>query len=591
MDITIDLGEVFPVERIAVFPVQGMFRGAIVEGYGFPSHFVIELSENSDFSDPIRTLDSQATPIRPLADYPVQFILEEPIEARFLRLRVLEHWTREDGRFLSAFGELMVLADYRNVALRANVDAVSFTSLPDWNETYIVDGQTDLGLPVLPEPSPTNGFLTKGTKDRFVDRWIQVELPRVVEVDEVAIIPAQPVDAPDQFGHAFPRRFRLRLSEHADFTESRTLYKTDEWPFPNPGDNPVRFSGGGYPARFVRLEVSELARINLDRCNMSLAEMQVFEKGVNVAIGAKVSASDVFDVEKFFEVWRPEYLVDGYSSQNRLIGLEDWLDGLDERRAVETGIADLIDSIEARIQRTVGWLLGGASLVVFASIGVIGMLLVRRKQTLSRQQESLRARIARDLHDDLGSRLGGMRLLSESLLSADELPEEFRGDLDLLRQSSGEATDAMRDIVWLLDTRERSLEKLRQQLKLLVPSIVGSMPWEFHIDEAPNAEVDFEFRRQVVLAFREALNNAARHSKSTQFECRVGGDRERFAFEVRDFGEGFDEASIERGLGLNNLRKRAEVLNGEVSIESVPGSGTVVKFSAPYRRIRKHRLP
>ena len=77
------------------------------------------------------------------------------------------------------------------------------------------------------------------------------------------------------------------------------------------------------------------------------------------------------------------------------------------------------------------------------------------------QQEAIRSRIARDLHDDLGSRLGGMRLLSENLLQEETLPKTMRMDLDLLHRSSGEATDAMRDIVWVLDTRERSLSKLR----------------------------------------------------------------------------------------------------------------------------------
>ncbi|MEM0895789.1 MAG: ATP-binding protein [Verrucomicrobiota bacterium] len=590
LDITIDLGSYHPVERIVVFPVRGTFRGTRVGGYGFSPHFVLELAIDADFSELVHSVDSQSVPLPPRPDFPTQFVLEEPIEARFLRLRVLEHWTREDGRYLSAFGELMVLANNRNVALRAKVDAVSFTSFPDWHHAFIVDGQTDLGLPVSSEPSQTNGFLTQGSRDQLAKRWIQLELPRVVEVDDVTLIPAQPVDAPDQFGHGFPRRFRLMLSEDADFANAQTLYESEEWVFPNPGDNPAVFAGERHPTRFVRLEVSELSRINLERSSISLAEMQVFEDGENVALGAKVTASDVFDVERFLDVWRPEYLVDGYSSQNRLIRLEDWLDGLDERREVETQIAGLENQIETRTQHTLSWVLGGASLFALSSMGVIGLLIVRRKQSLEQQQEELRARIARDLHDDLGSRLGGMRLLSEGLLGAEELPEELRGDLDLLRQSSGEATDAMRDIVWLLDTRERSLEKLRQQMKRLIPSIVGSMPWEFHIDGAPDAEVDFEFRRQVVLAFREALNNAVRHSGSDRVECRIGGDTENFSFEVEDWGRGFDEASVKRGLGLNNLHKRADTLKGKTHIESTPGTGTVVRFKAPYRRIKQHRL-
>lgn len=590
LELEIDLGELQPVERIAVFPVRGTFRGNLVEGYGFPRHFVIELSEGRDFSAATATLNSQSIPTPPHPNYPIQFVLKKPLEARFLRLRVLEHWPREDGRFLSAFGELMVLANKRNVALRASVEATPYVSYPDWHHGFIVDGLTDLGLPVSPEPSSTNGFLAKRAKDRYTKRWIQIELPRMIEVNEVALIPAQPVDAPDQFGRGFPRKFRLMVSEDPDFITSQTLYEIDGWAFPNPGDNPVVFSGEGHPARFVRLEVNEQWRVSPEQYSFSLAEMQVFEKGVNVALGAKVTASEVFDMERYLDVWRPEYLVDGYSSQNRLTSLEDWLSGLEERKSVETQIAETKAEIASRIELTFRWVLGLSVVIVSGSLGLVALLILRRKQTVARQQEALRARIAQDLHDDLGSRLGGMRLISESLLNSDQLPDSLHQDIDLLHRSSGEATDAMRDIVWLLDTRERSLEKLRQQLKLLVPSILGSMPWEFHIDAAPDAEADFEFRRQVVLAFRESLNNAARHSDSALFKCRVGGDSEQFWFEVSDHGKGFDEPSIQKGLGLNNLRKRAETINGTVTIESQPESGTTVRFSAPYRSHKQQRL-
>ncbi|MEM1441949.1 MAG: discoidin domain-containing protein [Verrucomicrobiota bacterium] len=590
-DLRIDLGQSHLIDRIAVFPVQGIFRGEVINGYGYPEHFKIELSSDPEYSTIVETLDSNDLSIPPQPGYPRQFVLQEPVEARYLRLRFLKHWIREDGKFLSALGEVMVLSGPRNVGLYSVVRGNSFTTLPDWFSAHLVDGQTDLGLPVSHEPSPSNGFLSKGSNGRFADKWVELELAEMANLDEVVFVPSQPVDAPDQFGHGFPRKFRVLISETADFENASVIYDPGERIFPNPGDNPATFPAGGRAAKFIRLEASELWHISGSRYSLTFAEVEAFSGGENVALGAKVTASDVFDMEAFLDVWRPEYLVDGYSSQNRLIRLPDWLEGLEERQKVETEINELKRRIEARVESTLGWVLGGTVFVALASIGMIGMMVARRKRALAQQQESLRARISRDLHDDLGSRLGGMRLLSESLLKSRELPDSFRPDLDLLHRSSGEATDAMRDIVWLLDTRERSLEKLRQQLKLLVPSILGSMPWEFHVDEAPDAEVDFEFRRQVVLAFRESLNNAARHSESKEFECSVGGDDRLFWFEVRDEGKGFDEATVKKGLGLNNLHKRAEALGGSVSISSELDSGTRIRFTAPYRRSRQHRLP
>lgn len=583
LDIAIDLGKPHPVNRVVVFPVQGMFRGSPIEGYGFPEQFIVELAQDENFSEPILQLKSQDVPTATRPEYPVQFQLSEPVTARHLRLRVLKHWTRGDGRILTAFGEVMVMSQQRNVALRAEVTAPSFTTLPDWHRDHLVDGQTDLGLPIRPEPSPSNGFLMQGQMGPSTEKWIQLELPESVTMDEVIIIPAQPVDAPDQFGHGFPRRFRLLVSDNQDFTDAQVIADHRETAFPNPGDNAVVFPAGGKAARFVRMEIEEMWHISTGRYSVCLAEMQVMQNGTNMALGAKVTASDVFAMRRYLDVWKPDYFVDGFSSQNRLIGLEAWLDGLDERKETERQIADLETRIATRAERTLGWTLVVAGLLVVGSLTWVGAMLLRRKRALALHREKLRARIARDLHDDLGSRLGGMRLLSENLLNAAELPKELHEDLDLLHRSSTEATDAMRDIVWLLDTRETSLEKLRQQMKRLVPSILGSLTADFEVVAAPDATVNFEFRREVLFAFRESLNNAARHSGSDRIHCRVGGDEQKFWFEVQDWGKGFDEEDVTRVNGVTNLRKRAGTLGGEVVIDSQPDAGTKVTFTAPLR--------
>ncbi len=584
LNVILDLGKVHPIDRIALFPVQGMFRGEVVEGYGFPGHFIVELSKTPDFRSGVSTFDSRIIKAPPRPDYPWQFEPAAPIDAQYVRLRVLEHWTREDGRFLSAFGELMILANGRNVALRSKVKTrSSFTSLPDWELLHLVDGQTDLGTPVSPEPSPTNGFLTKGRKEPDTKEWVQLELQSVVRMDELVLVPSQPVDAPDQFGHGFPRRFRLMVSDNPEFDDARVVVDHQTIPFPNPGNNPAVFSADGALARFARLEVDEMWHISNGRYSIALAETMILENGTNVALGAKVTASDIFLKERYLDVWRPEYLVDGFSSQNRLINLKDWLEGLEERKGVELRIGDLEQQMTARVERTLAWVFGLTAILVSGLLLVVGMLVLRRKRALEQQQEELRSRIARDLHDDLGSRLGGMRLLSENMLNVETLPGELRDDLDLLHRSSGEATDAMRDIVWLFDSRESSLDKLRQQMKRLLPTIVGSLPCDCQIVGRPEGDVGFEFRREVLFAFRESLNNAARHSGSDRIECRVGGSDHEFWFEVRDWGRGFNEEEVERVSGVANLRKRAETLEGTVEIESHPETGTKITFKASFQ--------
>ena len=183
----------------------------------------------------------------------------------------------------------------------------------------------------------------------------------------------------------------------------------------------------------------------------------------------------------------------------------------------------------------------------------------QRKRALARQRDEMRTRIARDLHDDLGSRLGGMRLISESLLAHSELPSSVLDDLDLIHRASREATDAMRDIVWLLDNSDASRSKLISHIRQMVPSILGRMECEFTVDETPEQQLDFDFRRQILFAFKECLGNVAKHANAECVTCHIRGGAKRFTFEVRDDGEGFlveEEDAAERVVEEDQLSTR-----------------------------------
>ncbi len=580
IDIVLDLGETQSIDRVAVFSVSAVFQGETIPRYGFPRRFRIEVAQDSDFEQAELLVDSAsiAPAIRP--KFPVQ-AATPGLSARFLRLRVLEHWKRGDGRYLTALGEIMVLSGGRNVAVGARVDAETFTSLPDWSLENLVDGQTDLGLPIGTAPSASNGFLSIGQRVPETKKWVQLELTRPARIEEVRVIPAKPFDAPSQHGHGFPRRFRIVASSTPDFASPHVIADHTAIALPNPGDNPVILPADNVTARFIRLEVAELWHTSQRTYSLALAELQVYEDGQNIAMGATVTASDVFAQPPYDRVWKPEFLVDGYSSQNQLIELDQWLKGLDERAETEQEI----HRIQARVQRTVE---GTTNALLVLAAGLIATLaaltlitLVRRKRALARQRDEMRTRIARDLHDDLGSRLGGMRLISESMLTQSELPSSMLGDLELIHRASREATDAMRDIVWLLDHSESSRSKLIGHIRQMTPSILGAMKCEFTVDETPEQQLDFDFRRQILFAFKESLGNAAKHANAEHVYCHIGGGAKRFAFELRDDGEGFllDEAG--GGHGLKNLRDRAEALGGSVTVISRPGEGTRVIFDAP----------
>ena len=582
IDIVLDLGKTRAVDRLAVFPVSTIFQGEIIDRYGFPARFRIEAANDAEFKhSELLTNSAELGPVvRPL--FPVQ-VATPGLSARFIRMRVLRHWNRSDGRYLTALGEMMVLSGGRNVAIHAKVDAPSFASLPDWSRENLVDGQTDLGLPIGPEPSVTNGFLSVSSPIPEARKWVELDFPGPTPIEEVRLIPAKPFDAPSQHGHGFPRRFRVIASIGPDFASREVIADHTEIAFPNPGDNPVILRADGITASAIRLEAEELWHVSQQRYSLALAEFQVYSEGRNIAATATVSASDVFARPPFDRVWKPEFLTDGFSSQNRLTELDQWLEGLEQREEMEREFARIQSRVRQRVEST-------TSALLMLAVGLIATLaafalfsLGRRKQALAAQRDEMRARIARDLHDDLGSRLGGMRLISESMLTNPGLPASMHDDIGLIHRASQEATDAMRDIVWLLDNSESSRAKLIRHIREMTPSILGGMEFDFTVDDAPEQQLDFDFRRQVLFAFKECLANTLKHAEANRVDCHFGGDAKRFTFDVRDDGRGFSVEGVEGGYGLRNLSNRAHALDGSVTLSSKPGEGTRVLFDVPVK--------
>ena len=105
---------------------------------------------------------------------------------------------------------------------------------------------------------------------------------------------------------------------------------------------------------------------------------------------------------------------------------------------------------------------------------------------------------------------------------------------------------------------------------------------EFEADEALNElKPDMEYRRDLFLLFKEAVNNAAKYSKSTTVRIRVAIQKHRLILEVKDNGTGFDIKTADGGNGLGNMNRRARALQGQLTMKSEPGKGTSINLNAP----------
>ena len=200
--------------------------------------------------------------------------------------------------------------------------------------------------------------------------------------------------------------------------------------------------------------------------------------------------------------------------------------------------------------------------------------------------EQLRQQISRDLHDDIGSNLGGIVLLSE--IGSEYSPdEESRGDFETIHRAAEDATLSLRDIVWLIQRERVGLKdfvtRMRQSLRVILHH--PNISLEVEPAEYRDRPLGLLFRRHVFLAFKEALNNVRKHAQTHQATVKVWIGSDHLRFTVRDQGVGFDlEKTGTPGHGLGNLNLRASRVSGSVRIDSAPGKGTEVTFEAPFSK-------
>lgn len=224
----------------------------------------------------------------------------------------------------------------------------------------------------------------------------------------------------------------------------------------------------------------------------------------------------------------------------------------------------------------------------FLAAGILGGLSYavyhyRRGKRL--ELERLRQRIANDLHDDVGSNLSAIALLSRAAQRSPGLTEETRKKLSDIFDTAVLTSEGMKDIVWFLKPGNDAIDDLLLRMKDTASSLLGDIDHEFRSPAVRSAaRVPIEFKRNFFLAFKEILTNIVKHAGARRVEIDVTRRDGALELLVRDDGQGFDEGAVRRGNGLESLRSRARALGGICEIVSRPAQGTTVRFSGRWSR-------
>lgn len=240
------------------------------------------------------------------------------------------------------------------------------------------------------------------------------------------------------------------------------------------------------------------------------------------------------------------------------------------------------------------WFITSATIVLLALItGTVHYLSTQRlnrQLNALRQQEALeqeRARIARDLHDQLGASLTQVALLGELVEGDKDQPDEVGSHAQQISQTARETTRVLDEIVWAVNPAYDTLDGLANYLckytqeylavaglrcRIAVPSSLEPIP------------IPPDLRHNVFLAAKEAVTNIVRHAQATEAHFRLRVERESFMVEIEDDGRGMpdlDAVTAKNRHGLGNMRRRVEDSGGDFTICARQGGGTIVRFKLP----------
>ena len=228
--------------------------------------------------------------------------------------------------------------------------------------------------------------------------------------------------------------------------------------------------------------------------------------------------------------------------------------------------------------------------IVALLFGTAIYAIYRYRLTRLLELEKVRTRIATDLHDDIGSSLSQIAILSEVVRQkiGDNGAKE---PLNLIADTSREMVDSMSDIVWAINPQKDHLSDLTQRMRRFASDILDAKDVSYQfLASASQRDVILgtDVRREVYLIFKECVNNLVKHAEATKVEIALWTENDTIFITVSDNGKGFsvEEISPENyqgfgGNGLINMKRRAQNLGGALEINSSKENGTLITLKIP----------
>ncbi|MDW8309434.1 MAG: sensor histidine kinase, partial [Verrucomicrobiales bacterium] len=239
------------------------------------------------------------------------------------------------------------------------------------------------------------------------------------------------------------------------------------------------------------------------------------------------------------------------------------------------------------------WFVVGALVILLGAVGASVRFVERRKFKLqlarAEQERALareRARIAQDLHDELGASLTRISLLSDLARADKHDPTLVETHVEKISQSAAESIRALEEIVWAVRPGADTLQSLVDYIAHVANEMFIGGQTRCRLDlphDLPARPLPPEMRHNLFLVVKEALTNALKHAGASEVHVQVKTDPRTLEITVQDNGRGFDSAAANpHRNGLENMRRRAESLRARLTVQSAPGRGTTVRLAVDF---------
>lgn len=212
-----------------------------------------------------------------------------------------------------------------------------------------------------------------------------------------------------------------------------------------------------------------------------------------------------------------------------------------------------------------------------------------KEKIIRETEEQERLRIAKDIHDDLGSGLSKINFLSEIIFEKAEHLPDIRNSSESVKETAKKMIENMRDLIWALNSDNTTIANLVARMREYTTDYLEDFPIELKYsfpDKLPQTAITKEGHRELFMVVKETLNNIAKHANATTVYFKVEITSQKLLLSIKDNGIGFNDEN-KKGNGLRNMKSRLEAIGGTFDIISEKDLGTEICVSVTLQKIVK----